>query len=142
MKEPPIQIARDFFQGFSTSSLEKLEAHYADQVHFKDPLNEAFGLSQVLAVFKDTFKQLKNLNFHVLHSHGDEECGLLRWRMSYEMRGKSFDIDGVTELHFADDGKIIRQEDFWDASGPVYGQFPGVGLAIRGIRKLVETKTS
>ncbi len=140
MSEPSLARICNFFDEFSPASLSRLEDIYSKDVHFKDPLNEAFGRDQLHLVFEDTFKQLKKLKFHVLFSHGDESSALLRWRMHYEMRGKSFDIDGTTELHLNKDGLIKRQEDFWDASGPVYGQFPGLGLAIRGIRRLVKTK--
>ena len=54
--------------------------------------------------------------------------------------GKNYLINGVSKLDFDGSGKIIKHEDYWDASFPLYGTFPFLGLLMKGIKRLVSVK--
>ena len=60
--------------------------------------------------------------------------------MHYQFRGRERIITGTSHLRFAPDGRVAAQTDHWDASFPVYGEFPVIGWAMRGIKRMVAMK--
>jgi hypothetical protein len=131
-----------FFTEMSPSNVASVRELYAVDATFRDPINEVKGVKAIEEVMADLFRQLKNIRIVVREMHGDEDAGCLLWNMHYEFRGKTRTIPGVSHFRFQQDGKVMAQEDFWDASFVLYGEFPGLGLAMRGIRRMVQVKTS
>ena len=129
-----------FFDGFAPDKLDMLGDVYSPGVEFRDPLHQVKGLSALRHVFGQMFKQLGDLTVKVTDAHGDERTGFLLWEMRYRFRGSDRVITGTSHLRFAADGRVAVQTDHWDASFPVYGEFPMMGLAMRGIKRLVATK--
>lgn len=129
-----------YFNALSPETLDQLGDVYSPAVEFKDPMHETRGVSELRKVFEHMFQQLKGVTIQVEDAHGDERTGFLLWTMDYQFRGKPRSITGTSHLKFAPDGRVISQHDHWDASFPIYGEFPVVGLAMRGIRKLVVKK--
>ena len=129
-----------FFNGLAPDKLEMLGDVYSPGVEFRDPLHQVKGLPALRDVFEQMFKQLGDLVVEVKDAHGDERTGFALWEMRYRFRGAERVIAGTSHLRFAADGRVAAQTDHWDASFPVYGEFPVMGLAMRGIRRLVATK--
>lgn len=138
--EPLAPFVR-FLEGFSPASLEHLGDVYSPGAAFRDPLHEVRGLAALRQVHRHTLHQLQEVAIEVLDAHGDDLSGFVRWRMRFLVRGRAEKVDGCSHLRFAADGRVLDHEDFWDASFPVYGGFPLVGWALRGIRKLVTART-
>lgn len=133
----PLERNRELFHSATPEIVEKLGDYYTDDATLTDPINTARGLDEVKLVYKDLFKQLGNVKMTVHEMSGDEGKGFLAWTMTYTFRGKAREIHGVSQVTFSAGGKIAAQRDYWDASDGVYGEFPGLGLAIRSIRKMV-----
>ncbi len=133
----PLERNRELFHSVTAELVDSLGDYYADDATLTDPINAAKGLGEVKLVYKDLFKQLGNVQMTVSDMAGDDNAGFLRWTMSYTFRKKPREIPGVSYVTFTPEGKILSQHDYWDASDGVYGEFPGLGLAIRGIRKMV-----
>lgn len=129
-----------FFNGLSPGKLDSLGDIYSPGIEFNDPLHQTHGLTALRQVFEHLFQQLKDLSVIVQDAHGDERTGFLLWEMSYELRGARRTIQGMTHVRFAPDGRVCAQTDHWDASFPVYGEFPLLGLTLRGIKRLVAAK--
>jgi steroid delta-isomerase len=130
----------DFFSRLSPDHLEEIPRHYAADVHLSDPINEAVGHRQIHAVMSDLFRQLQEVRFEILNRSGDSRIGFLHWNMHYHFRKKPRCIEGVTMLVFNPEGFVTHHQDFWDASLAIYGEFPLLGLAMKGIRKVVAVK--
>lgn len=129
-----------FFNGLAPDKLDMLGDVYSPGVEFRDPLHQVRGLAAVRQVFEQMFRQLGELVVEVKDAHGDERTGFLLWEMRYTFRGAQRVISGTSHLRFAADGRVAAQTDHWDASFPVYGEFPVMGLAMRGIKRLVAPK--
>ncbi len=136
----PIHRLASFFDSLTQESLKELNLIYHPDVQFKDPINEASGLAQLDHVFKDLFTQLQDITIKVTDRGGDSTSGFIRWTMDYRFRRHNRSIDGVTHAKFDERGLITHQTDFWDASFPIYGEFPIVGLTMRGIRRIVRVR--
>ncbi|MEM8952697.1 MAG: nuclear transport factor 2 family protein [Verrucomicrobiota bacterium] len=138
----PAERMAEFFNAFGPDQLRRIDELYASDATFEDPLNKGSGRDHVRAVFEDTFKQLKDVTITVTDTlpAPDNRSAFIRWQMNYRFRGKSFDIPGVTHLHFDEQGAINSQRDFWDASLPVYGEFPPIGFLMKRIKKFIAVK--
>ena len=128
---------QQFLEAGSDQRAEIVESLYAEKMDFKDPMNEALSREHFKRIDDDLYKQLKEIQFMVEEAYGDESCGMVKWVMTYRFRGKSREIQGVSHIKFDESAQICFQRDYWDASFPVYGEFPLIGLAMRGIRKLL-----
>jgi hypothetical protein len=144
MKESKLSLAKmaAFFSEMSPENVIQVRELYAQNATFRDPINEVKGSQAIEEVMADLFRQLKNIRVVVRDMHGNEDAGCLLWNMHYEFRGKSRTIPGVSHFRFNEEGKVTAQEDFWDASFVLYGEFPVLGLAMRGIRRMVQVKSS
>ncbi len=129
-----------FFNGLAPGKLDALGDIYSPGIEFRDPLHQVHGLAALRQVFEHLFQQLKDLSIIVTDAHGDDRTGFLLWEMSYSFRGAQRVITGTSHIRFAADGRVAAQTDHWDASFPVYGEFPVLGLAMRGIKRLVTAK--
>lgn len=131
-----------FFNEMTPAKLAGLGDVYAPGVKFSDPINTAEGLPALKRVFEDLFKQLKDVQIAVNDAHGDDRTGFLLWTMRYQFRGRDRVIRGTSHLKFAADGRVIAQQDHWDASFVVYGEFPLLGWLMRTIQKMVRVKAA
>lgn len=129
-----------FFNGLSLEKLDHLGDIYSPAVEFQDPLQQTRGLAALRQVYQHLFQQLVDLAVTVTDAHGDERTGFLLWTMRYHLRGKDRVITGTSHLQFAPDGRVAVQRDHWDASFPVYGEFPLLGWVMRGIQSRAAIK--
>ena len=134
---PSMTRCAELLSACQPEMIDQLGDFYAEDATLIDPINHATGLDQIKLVWEDLFKQLKDIHFDILRSEGGEQHAFFEWKMSYRFRGKDRSIPGVSHFIFSEAGLIQSQRDYWDASDVVYGEFPGLGLAIRGIRKMV-----
>lgn len=129
-----------FFHEMTIDHVDQVQKLYSTEACFKDPINEVIGADAIQKVMADLFKQLKNVNIAVKDMHGDDRSGFLQWNKHYEFRSKKRTIPGVSHFRFNEQGQVIQQEDFWDASFVLYGEFPMLGAIMRGIRRMVRVK--
>ena len=134
-----VTMAR-FFNGLAPEKLDHLGDVYSPGVEFRDPMHQTRGLAELRRVYEHMFHQLKGVSVTVKDAHGDERTGFLLWTMTYQFRGGARTITGTSHLTFAPDGRVASQHDHWDASFPVYGEFPLIGLAMRGIKRMLSLK--
>lgn len=129
-----------FFQEMNAQSVERVAELYAPQATFRDPINEAKGIVAIEKVMADLFHQLRNIRIVVREMQGEERAGCLLWTMYYDFRGKQRTLPGVSHFTFNAQGLVTAQEDYWDASFVLYGEFPLLGMVMRGIKRMVRVK--
>jgi len=126
-----------FFNNLSLEKLDHLGDVYSPGVEFQDPLHHTRGLPALRKMYEQLLKQLQNVTVTVSDIHGDDQTGFLLWTMRYKLRGKEGVITGTSHLRFAADGRVATQYDHWDASFPVYGEFPLIGWLMRRIKRKI-----
>lgn len=143
MDDHKLALARmaGFFQEMTRDSVKLVHELYAVKASFRDPVNEVQGAAAIEAVMADLFHQLQKIRIVVREMHGDEHAGCLIWTMHYEFRRKARSLAGVSHFRFDERGLVSAQEDFWDASFVLYGEFPILGTMMRGIKRMVRVKT-
>ena len=136
----PLENFRTFLEDFSENRIDDMDQLYADQVDFLDPINQAQDLAHLKKIEADLFKQLKEIRFSVNEMSGDSSEGFAKWTMNYRFRIWQRQIEGVSHLRFNAEGKITYQHDYWDASFPIYGEFPPLGFLMKGIKKMLSVR--
>lgn len=129
-----------FFNGLALAKLEHLGDIYSPGVEFHSPIHQTRGLAALRQVYEQLFQQLQDVSVIVTDAHGDERTGFLLWELCYQIRGKEQIITGTSHLKFAPDGRVAVQLDHWDASFQTNDEFPLLGWAMRGIKRLVTPK--
>lgn len=142
LEDQNIALARmaGFFQEMNASNVGRVRELYAAEATFRDPINEVTGVKSIEAVMADLFRQLKNIRVVVREMRGDENAGFLLWTMHYNFRGNTRSIPGVSHFRFNPAGLVAAQEDYWDASFVLYGEFPLLGMTMRGIKRMARAK--
>lgn len=130
-----------FFNGLSLAKLDHLGDIYAPGVEFHDPIHHAHGLADLRQVYQQIFQQLPELTVTVSDAHGDDRTGFLLWSMRFQLRGQERILTGTSHLKFAPDGRVAVQNDHWDPSFQINDELPLLGWAMRGIQRLVKSKT-
>lgn len=130
----------DFLEDSTETRTKKIEALYAESITFQDPLNRAKTRAHFIKIDKDLYKQLQNISFKVISTLEQDSQVFSEWEMTYSFRKKIKKIGGISTLLYDSDQKIIQQRDYWDASLPIYGEFPPLGFFIRSIQKMLAVK--
>ena len=103
----------------------------ADDVYFKDPLNEFRGVKryQEMIGFMDRWFQKVDLQLHDIR-YGTPQRIDTRWTLSWVAPAPwkpAMSIPGRSELGINDEGKICSHIDYWDCSKlAVLGQLFGL----------------
>ncbi|WP_374447663.1 nuclear transport factor 2 family protein [Stella sp.] len=121
-----------FFETLAPAALERLDEVVVPEVRFVDPFNDVVGIDGMRRVLARMFADLPDARFAVT----DVAVGAaayLRWRFT----GGRWAIEGVSEVHFAADGRASLHVDHWDAAAQLYQRVPVLGMAIRAVRRRV-----
>ena len=130
-----------FLSTFGPENIKELTKLYSHDVEYEDPINKTEGLLHLTLVFEDLIKVFSDIKIAVKETSSTNHLAFVRWEMTYQFRKKKYNIDGVSYLEFNASGLICKHKDFWDASFPLYGTFPGLGFVMRVIKKMASIKT-
>lgn len=126
---------------FEHLSIEVVEndflATFSEQVHFKDPFNEVYGLDKVQAIFYQMFAKLHQPKFTVLHTAGANDTGYLHWQFDFKLKpeGKAQQITGLSKIIINEEQHVISHIDYWDAGEFVYSKVPILRYLISWVNK-------
>ena len=127
-----------FYETMSPDSLSELDRLVTPDVIFRDPFNEVQGPEAMRRIFTHMFDTVAGPRFYVTHRAFDGAVCFLRWRFTgivAAMGKRPWTVEGVSEIHFGEDGKIRAHIDHWDAAGQFYARLPVVGPIFRLIRR-------
>ena len=154
MTPPGLARYVEFMQTLSLERLANLPAVVTDDVEFRDPFNHLRGVGDLKECLREMLVQLGDLRILVTHigqlgSASAEQSPLwcLRWHFSgrlLRLGGRSWAVVGMSEVALAEDGRVQRHIDYWDAAQGLYEHLPVVGglqrwlrrrLAVRGVEQ-------
>ena len=128
----------EFYEKLSLSSIATLSKVVHDDVNFQDPFNNVTGIEKYSGVMREMFMTVPDIKFSIIsHSYAGEIC-YLRWKSSGSLKMVSdgpWVIEGVSELTFHSDGRVLTHIDFWDAGRQFYEYVPVLGRLIKAIRR-------
>jgi ketosteroid isomerase-like protein len=129
-----IDMLVDWYQRLSPSSLCNIGEIYHEKASFQDPFNSVQGQGQIAAIFQHMFDTTENPAFVVDQVQVDGDVAWVSWVFNCGLRGKKISIEGVSQLMFSKDGRVIRHRDYWDATD-LYQQLPLLGTMLHMLKR-------
>jgi hypothetical protein len=132
---------RAFFGTFSPDRVARLlEATYAEDVWFDDTLKTVEGRAALGHYLHESASAVEDcrvsIDDEVTNGRGDY---YLRWRMMIRFkrlaRGRDTWSIGMSHLRFDRDGRVLLQQDYWNAAAGLYQYVPLLGAGIRAIQR-------
>jgi steroid delta-isomerase len=131
----PLESWAGFWSRLSADTLDRLDDLASPDLRFVDPFNDVSGRAPVKALLRRMLGELGCASFVVQDWAMGAKGGYLRWDFSATIAGQRLLLEGMSEVRFDPDGKVILHRDHWDAGGQVYARVPLLGLGIRLMRK-------
>lgn len=126
-----------YFERMAPGNLGELRDLCADDVRFRDPFNDVRGKDQIVRIFSKMFEDVAEPTFEVVDNALSGSNSYVRWTLRFKSKknGNPFSIEGVTEVHFDQSGKVAAHLDHWDAASQLYEHVPLLGGVLRIIRR-------
>ena len=131
-----------YFERVSLDNLNELRDLCAPDVRFRDPFNDVRGHDQIVRVFAKMYEDVAEPTFEVIDNAVSGSNSYIRWvfRFKNKKNGTPFSIDGMTEVHFDDAGRVTSHLDHWDVASQLYERVPVLGTVLRAIRRRLALK--
>lgn len=111
---------------------EQLSGVAVDDVHFSDPFNDIHGLGPLRRVFEHTRTHVRAVRFIVHDTAWSDMTAYVRWTMTGSLRViGDWRVEGISEIRFADDGRVAGHIDHWDAASQFFSRLPVIGWLLR-----------
>jgi hypothetical protein len=127
----------DFSAANITNNTKKV---YAEDVYFRDPFKEIQGESPFEAYLLRGSASVAQYSIEWQDVAENQGNYYFRWVMTLKLKrdGKNKPASltsGISEVRFGADGKVIFQQDYYDAGAFLYEKLPILGGEIRFIKK-------
>ena len=133
-----VERLSEFYESLTEERLAGLHDLYHEDAHFRDPFNDVRGVPAIEAIFRHMFAQTDAPGFEVLHWAERDDRAYLQWRFRFGSRSalaKRYCIEGVSEVEFGADGRVVRHLDYWDPAAGLYEQLPLLGRLLKWLRR-------
>jgi ketosteroid isomerase-like protein len=126
------------FAALQPADLVRLPDFYTPDARFKDPFNDVRGVAGVQAVFAHMYAVTEAPRFEVLERALSGDTGFVRWRFVFAPQRRPDalqQIEGVSRVVFAPDGRVAEHVDYWDPAEAIYAGLPVLGPVLRLLRR-------
>lgn len=125
-----------WYEGLNPRRLGEITDLYRDDASFKDPFNDVTGTAAIRRVFEHMFATVQAPRFVVVDAVCEADACLLVWDFEFRRAGgAAMRIHGASHIRFADDGRVTRHRDYWDAAEELYEKQPLLGSLMRALRR-------
>jgi steroid Delta-isomerase len=132
---------RSFLETLTAAGIGGLDRLAASDIHYHDPFLDARGVAPVKRVFGRMFEEVDDPRYTITHCACDGDTCFLRWHFTCRpktiRKGHPWVVDGITEVRFDGDGRVIEHVEHWDAGEQVYERMPVVRSLIRWLKRRV-----
>lgn len=134
---PAAEAYKHYLETLSPEAIASLTRYVAPQVRFADPFQDVTGLDAMQRIFQDMFDTVSDVKFAVSRMAIDGETALMVWRFSGIARGRSFVLEGMSQIIFDDQGRVTSHIDHWDSATQFYMKLPVIGWLLSMVRRRV-----
>lgn len=100
----------------SPAIFDELSALYADDIRFRDPIQEVHGIGAFLDLNRRLLGRMQTLAWDIHAAVGDDAYAVVEWTMRGKPKhGPAIAVDGVSRAR-ASKGRIVDHRDYWDLS--------------------------
>lgn len=106
--------------------------YYADDIHFKDTVQEINGISAFREMVERLVRRSRDLQMKVLNAMLVDQIAFVEWEMTLTFRKtRRATISGLSRLRLNAEGKIVDQHDLYDLWGTIFTNIPLIGRFYR-----------
>jgi steroid delta-isomerase len=128
----------DYFERMTPQTVDQLRALAAPDIRFKDPFNDVRGVERMERCMQAMFADATDVRFQVLDRAVNGATAYLRWRFWFKPKRLGgtvpWQVDGMSEVHFDAEGRVVEHIDHWDAASQFYARLPLLGALIRWVQ--------
>lgn len=114
---------------------------YAPEAWFNDTIATEVGIDAIERYLLKTARGAEKINATVQDVAVSGSDCYVRWTMEVRTKnlagGRPIVTEGVSQLRFDEQGRIILHQDFWNPSAGIYQHLPLIGPAIRYVNGLI-----
>jgi steroid Delta-isomerase len=131
----------EYFEKLSPDNVHLLRELAVPQMHFSDPFNDVNSVEDVIGIFSDMFKKLKDPRFEIVNSIADGDRLFVLWNFRFKTPllnwGRELTVAGTSFVEAGAEGKIVNHVDYWDASTQIYFYIPVFGSFLKIVRSFI-----
>jgi limonene-1,2-epoxide hydrolase len=110
--------------------------YYADDIVFRDSIQEIHGITEFKAMVERLTKRSKELKMRIVNGVKEGNLIFVEWEMTILFRKtKTSVLYGVSKLILNEEGKIAFQRDYYDLWGDIFDNIPGFNKLYRKLMK-------
>lgn len=131
----PLADYIEYWEKISPRSVRLIEKLAVSGFRFSDPFHTLHGLDAFEAMLHKMFSSTDKVSFKVKDMAWgmDGRTAYLKWIFTAVPKGrkKQITIIGMSEILFADDGKVMSHTDHWDSGSQLLSRLPLIGGIFR-----------
>jgi steroid Delta-isomerase len=105
-------------------AIADMEAIYADDIHFVDPLHDVVGKEAFVRINRALLANFEEVRFDDLEVVGDDPHFMIKWTCTLRPRfGPALVAPGVSEIS-TKNGLVLEHKDYWDVLSALAGSLP------------------
>lgn len=139
-----LELVKNLFSKLTASEIDLVDAVYAENCTFIDPVVELRGREQLKAHLKHQYEGCLYARFEYDGDIVDDQQAVIQWRMKFAHpklnQRKEIVVPGVSVLRWNTDNKITYHRDYYDISQFIYEQLPVVGQLIHKMKMRLTPK--
>jgi len=124
-----------WFETLTPDMLESIQTIYSEDAQFRDPFNQIAGISGITRVYQHMFDVLNHPGFEITNRIVQGRQAFVSWNFNFQIRGRSFQIQGGTHFLLNTRGLIIDHRDYWDVAEELYEKIPLLGSLMRWLKR-------
>lgn len=136
--ELPAHVGRyaEFFNTMTATTVPELRSLVTADVHFRDPFNDVRGAAVMERIMAHMYESCDEVEFAIVDAMAAGDMAFMSWTFRFRprrLRGPSWQVAGVTELHFNEAGLVTAHLDYWDSGSQFFARIPVLGWFVRKI---------
>lgn len=116
--QKPLEDYINYLEKMTPRSVRLIEKLAMPWMQYQDPLHDVRGTDDIIRIFEQRLDGVQNAKWRVNdHAWGREgQMVYLRWTFTGSRAEGDFNINGVAEVLFSNDGLVMSHKDFVDTA--------------------------
>ncbi len=128
MKKNYINDYLNLFSNLNKDDIKKFDDLVVKDIIFIDPFNNTKGLDNFKNIFYHMFDTVEEPKFNIVDYAQNEDHIFLKWKMTFYAFKASQTIEGMSDITFNKEGKVISHLDYWDSLNGIFIKLPFLGF--------------
>jgi hypothetical protein len=132
------EMIKTVFTTLRADNIQILDAFYAPDTKFIDPLGTHSGIKSVKSYYKNLYENVKSINFKYNDIVSSGNTHVLVWTMTLEANGlnggKPISLEGNSHIKFNEENLVIYHRDYFDMGEFIYEHVPLLGWTIKQVK--------